>query len=254
MASRAPFARATGGIAVRSRIRIASAIAFLVAAFASTAHATPVTVIFNGYNGFGISEVDALDAAANFGIPILTPDYVGPATDILDIFSQDLDGSSIQPFPPTGDGPHTATSEWRMQNVADFDLNGSVLMLFVTVDPFEIGGSLFDYPDGNVGLTLDAADGWFLVKTSFLEGDEQIDLYYPALLLALESLEAGEVTDPFDVHYFIDQEIMQLANTFVLPQFRIGLGYSATPIPEPGTFALFGIGLAALAVRRQRRP
>jgi len=241
---------------MQESLRLARAIAVTLglAAFASAAHATPVTVTFNGHEGFGISEADALAAAADHGITIFTPEFLGSATDILGIFSQDLKASSIEPFPPTGPGPHTATSEWRMQNVADFDLVGSVLMLFVTVDPFEIGDQLFDYPDENVGLSIDADAGWFIVQTSFLDGDELVNLYYPALLLALESFASGEVTDPFDVNYFIDQEILALPNTFVLPQLRIGLGFSSIPIPEPGTVGLLGLGLAVIASGRRRRP
>ncbi|MGF7473730.1 hypothetical protein WFJ45_23600, partial [Salmonella enterica subsp. enterica serovar Minnesota] len=50
----------------------------------------------------GTPVTDALDAAANFGITIFTPEFVGSAAGILDIYSQDLKGGSIQPFPPTG--------------------------------------------------------------------------------------------------------------------------------------------------------
>ena len=42
-----------------------------------------------------------------------------------------------------------------------------------------------------------------------------------------------------------------MGNTFILPQLRIGLGFE--PIPEPGTFALFGLGLMSLALKRRRR-
>lgn len=232
---------------MRNGFRLANAFALVlgITAFSFTAHALPVTCMFNGPDGFGVSEADALAS----GLPIFSPAFVGSAEGIFDIAFQDLDEASINPSPPSGPGPHTATSAWQMQNISDFDLEGSTFLLFVTVDPFEIGGQVFDYPDANVGLTIDPADGWFLVQTSFMDGADLVNLYYPALLLG--SLAPDEITDTFAVNYFINQEIDQVGNTFILPQLRIGLGFE--PIPEPGTFALFGLGLMSLALKRRRR-
>ena len=132
------------------------------------------------------------------------------------------------------------------QNVSGEDLMDFNLMVFVTPDPFMFGSTLIDYPDDTVGLTIDADTGWLIVKLSDNQGQ---NFYYPALLLG--PLEAGEISDVFPVNYFVDGEIDQAGVSYLLP--KLLYGFASTPIPEPGTFTLLGMGLAGLAWRRRRR-
>lgn len=239
------------------QLRVHIAAVFALLTLAAPALGAPTTVLFNGVDGFGVDEQDALDAAAAFGIPIVTPGFVGEADPVLAIISQDVDAGSIDPFPPLGPGPHTGFSEWQVQNQSATDLLGDTYVIFVTPVPVLYGGQLVDYGDANVGLIIDPADGWTFVKVSVPTvagpgSDAQVeaqDYYYPALDAG--SLAANGIAT-FDVGYFVDSEIQQVGIDWVLPQVQIGMGF--TPIPEPHTGLLVGLGLAGLALTGRRRP
>jgi hypothetical protein len=213
---------------------------------ATSASGASMTVMFDGNDGFGVSEVAAMDAQANGGIDIVTPEFVGEATNILSIVSQNLQIGSIDPFPPLDSGPHTAISNWQAQNESDFDLIGSTYLLFVTTDPSEAGSETIAYQDSDIGLTIDPDAGWVLVRSEDpLSGDVY---YYPALQLG--SLESGEITDAFALRYFIDGAMEVVGGTYVLPELRIGLGF--TVVPEPSSGALITLPLLGLLASRRR--
>jgi hypothetical protein len=214
---------------------------FLAAGIAAPAAATPVTVFFDGPSGFGVSA----QSAEASGVEFRYPDFIGSASGVLSVISQDLQLGSIDPLPPTQSG-NSATSIWTVENESSIDLLGNTYFLFVTAMSHSVGGTVVGYDDANVGLSIDPDLGWVLVRTSTEPGQ---GYYYPAI--SLGSLGAGATADPFAVNYVIDEPIQRVATTNVLPKLAGGMGFA--PIPEPTAGVLMGIGLALLAVVQRRR-
>lgn len=218
---------------MKTRLPLLAALAVLIAGSAAPALADPITLTFNGPDGFGLDP----DEVAASELDVITLPHVGPADPFLVIFSQDL--GSVDPFPAGGAGPHHATSTWRMTNPTDMD-QPEAFILFVTAEDFSVGGAMVSYADDAVGLTLDPDAGWVVVNAG--------GYLYPAL--GVGPLGSGIITDPFAVNYYVDGPLTQIGQTYYLPKLRIGLA----TVPEPGTFALVGLGLALMAATRRRRP
>ena len=222
-----------------ARARVAWAIAlWLVAGIAAPAAATPVTLYFDGISGYGVAVGDALTS----GVPIAEPDYIIDTPVILSVVGQQVQGSSIEPFPPISAGSNTATSSWTVENTSPYDLLGDTFILFVRTAPYET----VTYDGSDVGLTIDPDLGWVLIHTNAGPGE---DYYFPAM--SLGSLAPGERADYFDVNFVVDAPLDRVGNTFVLPRFEIATGFA--PIPEPGAATLMCLGLVLLATLGRRR-
>jgi hypothetical protein len=225
------------------------------------AAAVPVDVFFEGPStpsdpstSFGLGETQALAANTNFGVPIIDDlSFVGSVT------------GTLQPNPsltPTwtmmSDTENRATSSWDVTNESGSDLVGATYLLFTHTDPFTKEGVLVDYADSNVGLTIDEALGWVIVKSV----DPTLGaFYYPAILLDRSAsdplngfLGSGMTSANFDALYVVKQELVDApagSMAFQLPELQVGMGFS--PVPEPGTAMLVALGVLALSARRLRR-
>jgi PEP-CTERM motif len=148
--------------------------------------------------------------------------------------------------------------------------------------PIDVGGDFFNKEDGNVvsneeiyvaGATFDA-DGidTFPLLTSvctipFSNGICLFNgqMHVPTNTVERISLIADEL---FDVAFPLPPEggfsdsivdpIITIDPSFSNPgefslQFSAGIGNSLTTVPEPGSLALFGIGLVGLALMRRKR-
>lgn len=237
--------------------------AALMLASAAPGQAAPVDVFFNGNRpasdpntAFGISLATAIDARDNYDVPIL--DSVDLLTTITNRVSVILPPSSslvISPNPPTAP-QNTATSNWQVENVSGSAMRGASYLLFTHTDPYDVGNNTVDYPDGNVGLRIDADAGWAIVRAR----SGGVDYYYPALLLdrAAESPIDGNIAAGARVsaaiHYVVNQSLIGFRNNgstrYYLPEFQ--LGFAQVVVPEPGTALLFGLGLTLLSVQRKR--
>jgi len=240
-----------------SLVLVSSALLFGVA----PAGATPVDVFFNGpsvgSNAFGISLASAIDARDNFGVPILTPSQ--PLSVLGGRLSVELPPSSslvLNPTRPTSTN-NTAISNWQIENTSGSVLSGASFLLFTHATPYGVGSTTIEYDDANVGLRIDAEDGWVIMR-----GQTQgVDYYYPALLLDRTAanpdegnLSAGERVTAA-IHYIVNEPMTGIRNNgrtnYYLPQLQLGFA-QAVVIPEPGTALLLGFGLTVLAARRKR--
>lgn len=225
------------GLPRRAATAVFAAFAWL--GVAATASADPVDVFFTGPDGFGVDEQQVLLAAEAADVPIVEPTFVGESTGILAVIDQDL--KSVDPVPPTTDD-NRAVSLWTVLNVSEFDLVGSTYLLFVTVDPFDNGFTVVDYPDHVVGLSIDPDDGWVFIQTS---GEDPY--YYPAIDLG--SLGPGQSADAFAVNYIVQVPIeVEAENHYLLPSLRNGLAFDPLIVPEPATGLLLGVGLLLLGM------
>jgi len=219
----------------------------LVAGIAAPAAAAPITVFFDGPSGFGVSA----ESAEASGVPFVFPDFVGSASGVLNVVSQELQGDndSIASL-LMGQSGNTATSTWTVGSEYPKDLLGDTYFMFMTTSAFDDEGQTVEYAAANVGLSIDPDLGWVLVRTNTEPGQ---GYYYPAI--SLGSLAAGATAAPFDVNYVVNAPIQQVTTKsgteMVLPQLAAGMGFA--PIPEPTAGVLMGVGLALLAVVLRRR-
>ena len=225
------------------------------------AAAVPVDVFFEGPSipsalstSFGLGETQALAANANFAVPIIDNlAFVGSVTGTLQANPSFTPTASL-----TSDTENRATSSWNVDNVSSFDLAGATYLLFTHTDPFTKDGVFIDYADSNVGLTIDEALGWVIVKSV----DPTLGaFYYPAILLDRSVsnplngfLGSGMTSANFDVAYIVKQALVAApagSTEFQLPKLQVGMGFS--PVPEPGTATLVALGVLG-AVRPAAAP
>jgi len=233
-------------------------LAFLAttAALSLPARAVPVDVFFDGNamggaTNFGVSEAQALNLQSSFGVPIVQSfDYIGSASGLLAV-TQSL--QSFTPSPPTST-TNRATSAWTAQNVSGMDLLGASYLIFTSSTPFVKNGVTVDYIDSNIGITIDSALGWVLVKAP--AGND--DFYYPALLLdrsasgPLAGVFLNGQIESLVIDYVVKQALIDTpigSGDYELPLLNIGLAYAA--VPEPGTAVLVSLGLVGIAIRRR---
>lgn len=230
-------------------------------AFVGAAQAVPVDVFFTGprpasdpNTAYGISLASALNARDNFGVPIIDGAALSTITNKLSVIQPPSSSLVITPNPPTAP-LNRATSSWQVENVSGASMLGASYLLFTHTDPFTANGSTIDYPDANVGLRIDAAEGWAIVRGRAAG----VDYYYPALLLDRAAanplagdLSAGERVTA-SIHYVVNQALIGVrrngTTTYYLPEYQLGF---AQVVPEPGTALLLGLGLSALAAGRKR--
>ena len=230
--------------------------------FVAPVNALPVDVFFNGNRpasdpttAFGISLASAINARDNFGVSIINSvNVLSTITNRLSVIQPSASSLVINPNPPTAP-QNTATSNWQVENVSGTAMRGASYLLFTHTDPFAAGSNTVDYPDANVGLRIDAAAGWAIVRGQ-LQG---VDYYYPALLLDRlaenpinGNLAAGARVSAA-IHYVVNQPLIGFRNNgrtnYYLPEYQ--LGFAQVAVPEPGTALLFGFGLTLLAVQRK---
>lgn len=221
----------------------------------TSALAAPVDVFFNGNRpasdpttAFGVSLASAINARDNFGVPIITTvELLTTISNRISVVQPKSSSLVVSPNPPTA-AQNTVISDWKVRNISRGTLEDSSYLVFTHTDPYSVDRNTIEYPDENVGLRIDAEDGWVIIR-----GQSQgVDYYYPALLLG-ENLRARDRVTA-SIHYVVNEPLVGIRKggktRYYLPELQ--LGYAKFVIPEPGTALLLGIGLTVLAAQRKR--
>jgi hypothetical protein len=228
--------------------------------WASTAWADPVTLFFDGVNNEGTSETSALSS----GLDILDLDTFA-ALGVIDVTSQvGADGVVIPPEQAID--PFAITSAWTIESLLSVPVIGDPYLLFATAenrdftfdngtpDPGDDVTFTTSYNPAEVGLTVDASDGWAIVQGE--SGGQTV--YYVGISLG-NLLEAVGSSTVFDVNYFLLDAFPDnafphpngLDQVVALPQLDLLVAFNV--VPEPGTGLLVGLGLLGLAGSRRGR-
>ena len=221
---------------------------------AAPALATPVTLFVDddpanvfGVGAFGWEPADVANGMANGLVE-------GPNTN----FFSDDEGTRIavtvlnnpitpdsNPTSPTKGNPVAATALFEF-TALDQDYEDLTLVV-LGKSPIDPTGSF--YTPGNVGIEVDAADGWGLVRP---DPSGLPELYY--LTLGLGELLQGESTQ-IEVEYRVAQTLLLVDDgpppTFELPQLWIGY-QDTTIMPEAGGLVwVLPAVLSLVAIRRR---
>jgi hypothetical protein len=217
---------------------------------ASTALAGSMGLTFNGVSDsagkhWGVSAADAA-AAQGAGIPVMSAPLFN-ADGNLKITKQELSQITLGKGDLTT--PFEVSSDWTAK--AQRNLKGSeVFLVFTSIDPrtVKIGNKKRDvnYDPTQVGLNLDSADGWVLMRVN----DQTLgNIYYPAIKLGPIK---EDKTKGLEVPYFLEQLVtFDRKNNTIVPLPKLRIAVALAPIPEPGTAMLLGVGLIGLALRKR---
>ena len=247
--------RASSRTSLARGLRVALVVLAALVSTATSALALPVDVFFNGNRpasdpetAFGISLASAINARDNFGVPIITTvELLTTISNRISVTQPKSSSLIVSPNPPTA-AQNTVISDWKIKNASGGTLEDSSYLVFTHTDPYSVGRTTIAYADENVGLRIDAADGWVIIRGQ----DQGVDYYYPALLLG-EDLAARERVTA-SIHYVVNEPLASIRKggktKYYLPELQ--LGYAKVVIPEPTTALLFGFGLTLLAAQRKR--
>jgi hypothetical protein len=158
----------------------------------------------------------------------------------------------LNPTRPTTDH-NTVISNWQIENTSGSVLSGASFLLFTHTTPYGVGSNTIEYDDANVGLRIDAEDGWFIIR-----GQSQgVDYYYPALLLDRSAANPTRAARALgervaaSIHYIVNEPMIGLKQRRdeLLPSPAPADSHSRRH-PRPGTALLSGLGLTLLAARQ----
>lgn len=226
----------------------------------STAWAESI-LYFDGPGYEGTSEAAALSS----GLDILDLDTYA-ALGVIDVTSQvGADGVVIPPELATD--PFDIVSTWTLESLLSISVVGEPYLLFATAEnrdftfdngtpsPSDDVSFTTSYNPAEVGLRVDANDGWAIVRGE--SGGQTV--YYVGISLG-NLLEAVGSTATIDVNYYLLDAFPDnafphpngLDQVVALPQLDLLVAFNV--VPEPGTGLLVAMGLVGLAGwRRERR-
>lgn len=240
-------------------MRHTALVALITLLWASAAWGNPVNVFFDGPGNEGMSEEDALAS----GLQILTGDTFA-AEGVIDVTGQSLDGVDITGQPQVN--PYAETSTWTIENLLGTSVLGTTYLLFATASDHDSFPTSYD--PAEVGLTVDADDGWAIVQGE--SGGQTV--YYVGISLGnlLETVGSSTTIDvnyylleAFPMNVFPDPDDPDFPNCIedpnlvcdeilALPKLHLLVAFNV--VPEPGTGLLLAMGLVGLGVTRRRGP